>query len=95
MFDEIHGHRLAEVSRLTPAGPGVSVRVCLRCGAHFADTSEAARTRCSRGGSPQEHDLVRDPEDGLLYCTRCPLVAYDHADAASEPDCPMPLQFGS
>ena len=38
------------------------------------------------------HDLVGNLDDGLLYCQRCPLVAYDLADAATEPICPMPLQ---
>lgn len=38
-----------------------------------------------------EHELVTNPIDGLLYCLRCPLVAYDLADAATEPTCPMPI----
>ncbi|WP_185445606.1 hypothetical protein [Kribbella qitaiheensis] len=39
-----------------------------------------------------EHEFVTNPCDGLLYCQRCPMVAYDLADAATEPICPMPLR---
>lgn len=41
------------------------------------------------------HDFVEGPSDGLLYCTRCPMVAYDLADAATEPECPLPLESWS
>ncbi len=37
------------------------------------------------------HELVSNLDDGLLYCVRCPLVAYDLDDVATEPECPMPL----
>lgn len=37
------------------------------------------------------HELVSSLEDGLLYCLKCPLVAYDLNDVATEPICPMPL----
>jgi hypothetical protein len=95
MFTEINGHRVAEIYRVTSAGREISALACLRCGAHFADLDEVRRTSCSSAGSTQSHKLVADPNDGLLYCTRCPLVAYDLDDAASEPECPMPLQSRS
>ena len=41
------------------------------------------------------HEFVTDPGDGLLYCTKCPMVAYDLADAATEPECPLPLESWS
>ncbi|WP_344157223.1 hypothetical protein [Kribbella yunnanensis] len=46
-------------------------------------------------GTTTGHDFVTDPGDGLLYCTRCPMVAYDLADAATEPECPLPLDIWS
>ncbi|MFI5735269.1 hypothetical protein ACIA49_34475 [Kribbella sp. NPDC051587] len=92
MFTEINGHRVAEVFRVTHAGPRPSALTCLRCAAHFADLDEVWRTTCSLAGRTRGHELVADPDDGLLYCTRCPLVAYGKDDATSEPECPMPLQ---
>ncbi len=56
----------------------------------FNETNEPSRTGTTTG-----HDFVTDPGDGLLYCTQCPMVAYDLADAATEPECPLPLESWS
>jgi hypothetical protein len=95
MFTDINGHRVAEIYRVTSAGREFNALACLRCGAHFADLDEVRRTSCSSDGSTRSHELVAGPDDGLLYCTRCPLVAYDLDDAASESECPMPLRSRS
>ncbi|WP_433169228.1 hypothetical protein [Kribbella sp. CA-247076] len=91
-FAEINGHQVANLSRMTPQGPATEVPVCLTCGAHFATRREIESTTCPASTVSAGHDLVADPETGLLYCTRCPLVAYDLHDARSSPTCPMPLQ---
>ena len=92
LFPEINGHRVVELSRVTPQGRAGAVPVCLGCGAHFADRFEIEGTSCPAAGEAHGHDLVSDLELGLLYCKRCPLVAYDLNDVATEPICPMPLQ---
>lgn len=56
----------------------------------FNETSEPRPTGTTTG-----HDFVTDPGDGLLYCTQCPMVAYDLTDAATEPECPLPLETWS
>ncbi|MFG1817715.1 hypothetical protein ACGFIF_28425 [Kribbella sp. NPDC049174] len=91
-FDEINGHRVVDLSRVTPQGRAVVVPVCLGCGAHFTDRREIEGTSCPVAGEAHGHDLVTDAETGLLVCSRCPLVAYDLADAETEPTCPMPLR---
>ncbi|TDD22304.1 hypothetical protein E1218_19580 [Kribbella turkmenica] len=91
-FAEINGHQVVNVSRMTSQGAGSEVPVCLTCGAHFATRREIEATICPAAGGARGHDLVTDPGTGLLYCTRCPLVAYDQLDARSSPTCPMPLQ---
>jgi uncharacterized C2H2 Zn-finger protein len=88
--EEINGHRLAPVS--SSGRPAEEALVCLRCGAHFVDRSESAFSVCPADGNSPGHELVRNPSDGLLYCTRCPMIAYDLADAATDPQCPLPLQ---
>jgi hypothetical protein len=92
LFAEINGHRVVDVSRVTTQGVAGAVPVCLRCGAHFTDRLEIERTFCPASGQAHGHDLITDSDDGLLYCRRCPMVAYDLDDVASEPNCPMPLQ---
>ena len=92
LFAEINGHRVVDLSRVSPRGRSSSAPVCIRCGAHFADRLEIDNTSCPAAGKAHGHQLVTDPDDGLLYCTRCPLVAYDLDDVATEPTCPMPLQ---
>jgi len=91
-FAEVNGHRVVELSRVTSQRRSSVTPVCLNCGAHFADRLEIDDTTCPAAGQPHGHDLVSDPDDGLLYCRRCPLVAYDLDDVATEPVCPMPLQ---
>ncbi|MGY4765698.1 hypothetical protein ACXC9Q_02130 [Kribbella sp. CWNU-51] len=88
-FAEINGHRVVELSRMGRSG---ATPVCLLCGAHFTDRPEIENTTCPAAGPAHGHDLVSDPADGHLYCTRCPFVAYDLNDAATDPICPMPLQ---
>lgn len=92
LFAEINGHRVVELSRVTPQGRAGAVPVCLGCGAHFTDRLEIEGTSCPAAGEAHGHDLVSDLELGLLYCKRCALVAYDLNDVATEPICPMPLQ---
>jgi hypothetical protein len=92
LFTEINGHRVVDLSRVTAQGRSNPTPVCFRCGAHFTDRLDIENTSCPAAGDSHGHRLVTDPEDGLLYCTRCPLVAYDLTDVASEPNCPMPLQ---
>lgn len=89
-FAVINGHWVTDVSMVTPRGDRSAGRVCVRCGGHFAlgDDIEAG---CPAAGTAHGHELVTNLDDGLLYCTRCPLVAFDLADVASEPQCPMPL----
>jgi hypothetical protein len=87
----INGHWVADVSMITPHGEVSAGRVCIRCGGHFAHPTEIATTHCPAAGTSHGHQLMTNPDDGLLYCTRCPLVAYDLDDVATEPDCPMPL----
>jgi hypothetical protein len=95
MFAEINSHLVADLSRVTATGRGAAVPACVRCGAHFTDRLEIEETRCAGAGEAHGHDLVSDPEHGFLYCTRCPMVAYDEDDVADEPTCPMPLQARS
>lgn len=90
-FADINGHRVVELWPVTSSKAG-AVPVCLRCGAHFADRLEIENTFCRASGQAHGHDLFSDPDDGLLYCRRCPLVAYDLNDVDTEPICPMPLQ---
>jgi len=92
VFAEINGHRVVDLSRVTPQGHSIAVPVCFKCGAHFTNRAEIEATSCPAAGNPHGHDLFTDPETGLLYCSRCPLVAYDVTDAQTEPTCPMPLQ---
>ncbi|WP_165956582.1 hypothetical protein [Kribbella antibiotica] len=56
----------------------------------FNETNEPSRTGTTTG-----HDFVTDPGDGLLYCTQCPMVAYDLTDASTELECPLPLETWS
>jgi hypothetical protein len=90
-FAVINGHWVADVSMVTPQGHVGAGRVCIRCGAHFAPHDTIDSTHCPATGVTHGHELVTNPDDGLLYCTRCPLVAYDLTDVATEPHCPMPL----
>ena len=90
-FAEINGHRIVDLSRVTHRRASRPAQVCSRCGAHFADRLEIENTSCPAAGTPHGHELFSDPDDGLLYCKRCPLVAYDLDDVATEPICPMPL----
>jgi hypothetical protein len=87
-FADINGHQVVEVSRV---GRSSAIPVCLLCGAHFLDRFEIENTTCPAAGPAHGHDLINDPGDGLLYCTRCPFVAYDLNDVATDPICPMPL----
>jgi hypothetical protein len=84
---KINGHRVRSLTRPAPHG---SAGICIECGAQFRDRLEIEDVYCSNGA--HGHELVSDFDSGLLYCRRCPLVAYDSADAATEPLCPMPLQ---
>lgn len=88
---EINGHRVVAVSRVTTLARLNGGSVCIRCGAHFVDRPEIENTSCPAAGDTHGHELFTDPDDGLLYCRRCPLVAYDLDDVATEPQCPMPL----
>lgn len=90
-FAEVNGHRVIDLPRVTAQGRFAAGPVCIRCDAHFADRQEIERTPCPIGDDNRGHDVLIDPDDGLLYCTRCPLVAYDQADLASEPPCPGPV----
>ena len=94
-FDEINGHRVLDLSRVTRQGRSIVVPVCFGCGAHFTDRREIEGTSCPAAGEPHGHDLTTDAETGLLTCRRCPLVAYDLADVETEPICPMPLGSAS
>lgn len=89
--DEINGHRVVAVSRVTTLARLSAGSVCIRCGAHFVDRLEIENTSCPAAGDTHGHELFTNPDDGLLYCRRCPLVAYDLDDVATEPQCPMPL----
>jgi hypothetical protein len=89
---EVNGHHVVELWRVLDQKPPAATPACLKCGAHFRDRREAGHTFCPAAGGAHGHDLVRDPDDGLLSCSRCPLVAYDLHDAPREPICPMPLQ---
>jgi len=94
-FAEINGHWVVDMSRVTARGRVSAGPVCIRCGAHFAGWPDIEHTWCPVSGAARGHELVIDPYDGLLYCERCPLVAYDLDDVATEPQCPMPLHaFG-
>lgn len=92
LFAEINGHRVMTLSRVTTRGWVGAVPVCIECGTHFTDRREIENSPCPAAGTSHGHDIVVDPDDGLLYCQRCPLVAYDVADLATEPNCPIPLQ---
>jgi hypothetical protein len=90
-YAEINGHQVIDLHRVTSEGRFSAGPVCIRCDAHFDNRREIEDTACPVPFSTGNHDLLVDPDDGLLYCTRCPLVAYDLADAASEEPCPGPL----
>ena len=90
-FTEINGHWVADAQRVMTDGLLPAGWICVRCGAHFADRHDPYRTRCPATNRPHGHERFTDPRDGLLYCRRCPLIAYDLADVATEPLCPMPL----
>jgi hypothetical protein len=90
-FAEINGHWVADAGWVTPGGVQPAGWICVRCGGHFADQDDPHRTNCPATAQAHGHELFTDPDDGLLYCRRCPLVAYDLADVASEPQCPMRL----
>ncbi|MGC4938825.1 hypothetical protein [Kribbella sp. DT2] len=89
-YAEINGHQVIDLHRVTSQGRFAAGPVCIRCDKHFADRGEIELTACPVPFTTGDHDLLVDPDDGLLYCTRCPLVAYDLADAASEEPCPGP-----
>jgi hypothetical protein len=91
-YAEINGHQVIDLHRVTSEGRFAAGPVCIRCDTHFADRGEIEHTACPVPFSTGNHDLLVDPDDGLLYCTRCPLVAYDLADAAGEEPCPGPLR---
>ncbi|ADB31040.1 hypothetical protein Kfla_1946 [Kribbella flavida DSM 17836] len=91
-FAEINGHQVVDLPRLSTQGRFGSGPVCIRCDAHFVDRLEVEESRCPVADQARGHDLLVDPDDGLLYCTRCPLVAYDLADVGSEPPCPGHLR---
>ncbi|GAB3821848.1 hypothetical protein [Kribbella italica] len=90
-YAEINGHRVIDLHRVTSQGRFAAGPVCIRCDTHFADLQEIADTACPVPFATGNHDLLVDPDDGLLYCTQCPLVAYDLADAAGEEPCSGPV----
>jgi hypothetical protein len=87
---KINGHRVATLPGPARQQPSLQ-SVCLGCGTRFTERLEIEYLVCPAGNDVHSHDLVGDPDDGLLYCLRCPLVAYDLNDVATEPTCPMPL----
>ncbi|MEV8375957.1 hypothetical protein AB0P21_24680 [Kribbella sp. NPDC056861] len=90
-FADINGHRVVDLPRLTDQGQLVHESACLGCGTRFTERLQIEYFACPAIEEPHDHDLVSDPDDGLLYCLRCPLVAYDLDDVGTEPACPMPL----
>ncbi|WBQ03865.1 hypothetical protein [Kribbella sp. CA-293567] len=88
---EINGHRIATIRPAgRPAGSG-GESVCFSCGTHFSDRIDIENTPCADLTRAHEHQLVRAATDDLLYCRQCPMVAYDLADAATDPHCPLRL----
>ncbi|MEV8378747.1 hypothetical protein AB0P21_38760 [Kribbella sp. NPDC056861] len=87
---EINGHRVVELAQVTSRVFFGTSTICVGCGARFVDRLEIEERFCPAATVAHGHHLVGD--DGLLYCRRCPLVAYDLTDVATEPSCPMPLQ---
>jgi hypothetical protein len=88
---EINGHRVASIrptARHTSPG---EASVCFSCGTPFSDRIDIESTACPDLAKAHEHQLVRAATDDLLYCRQCPMVAYDLADVATDPHCPLRL----
>ncbi|TWD82893.1 hypothetical protein FB561_4039 [Kribbella amoyensis] len=95
-FAEINGHRVVAVPLTASGGRVIKRSLCVICDTQFADRLAIEERPCpgiafgitdARG-----HDLFADPDFGILFCTRCELVAVDQADLNGEPRCPRPAK---
>jgi hypothetical protein len=92
--EKITSHHVIDLVRVGLFGDRFVTSFCSRCGAQLGVGSGGDGEPCPAAEHVHEHELVTDALDGLLYCRRCPLIAYDLDDVATEPICPMPLEGG-